>query len=124
MMRITLHGQPVTKKNSKRIIDTGGRKILLPSKAFLDYQENCLWQITGRHVGKIHGPVNVEYVYHMGNERSADLDNLVVGTNDILTAGKVLQDDGRQFIRGIKASFGETDRDRPRVEITITEAKE
>lgn len=120
-MKITLRGNPTTKKNSRRYAERGGKRILLPSAAFEKYQEACLWQIGGKYIGKIRGPVRVKYTYHMSTERSADLDNLVVATNDILVAAKVLEDDGRKYIRGIMADFGETDRKDPRVEIEIEE---
>lgn len=121
-MTLTLHGNPVTKKNSRRIFDgSGGKKIVLPSKAYLEYMESCLWQIGGKYRKKITGPVSVDYTYHMATERSADLDNLVVGTNDILVSGEVLADDGRRHIRSITARFGENDKADPRVEIEIKE---
>ena len=121
-MFLFLHGQPVTKKNSRRIYDSGtGKKIVLPSKAFADYMEACLWQIPGAYRRKITGPVRIEYRYFMRDEKSSDLDNLIVGTNDILVAGEIIPDDGRKYIREIKASFGETDKKDPRVEIFIME---
>ena len=121
-MTLTLHGNPVTKKNSRRIFDRGdGKKVVLPSKAYLEYMESCLWQIGGKYRKKITGPVSVDYTYHMATDHSADLDNLVVGTNDILVSGEVLEDDGKRIIREISARFGENDKNDPRVEIEIKE---
>ena len=121
-MTLTLHGNPVTKKNSRRIFDRGdGKKVVLPSKAYLEYMESCLWQIGGTYRKKITGPVSVDYTYHMATDHSADLDNLVVGTNDILVSGEVLEDDGKRIIREISARFGENDKNDPRVEIEIKE---
>lgn len=121
-MRITLKGQPVTKKNSRRIYEgSGGKKILLPSAAFEEYAGKCLWQIGGKYRKKIKGPVKVDYTYHMATDHNADLDNLVVGTNDILVSGEVLEDDGKRIIREISARFGENDKNDPRVEIEIKE---
>lgn len=38
---ITIPGCPRTKKNSNRLIRTGGRTRILPSKIFMDYQKHC-----------------------------------------------------------------------------------
>ena len=41
MIKIVIPGNPRTKKNSQRIVVNGKRKFILPSKAFMDYQEEC-----------------------------------------------------------------------------------
>ena len=123
-MKIILMGDPKTKKNSRRIFESNGKRISLPSAAYEEYQDSCLWQIGARYREKITRTVWVEYLYYPATERRVDLDNLVVGTNDILVKAKVLPDDGRAVIREISAKFMETDRHNTRVEITILEDDE
>lgn len=44
-MKLTLYGDPRTKKNSARILQgRGGRRFVAPSAAFEEYQTGCLWQ--------------------------------------------------------------------------------
>lgn len=47
-MEIVLYGRPITKKNSQRIVFANGRKMLLPSKQYIEFEKNCLKQITGK----------------------------------------------------------------------------
>ena len=42
-MRLTLYGDPRTKKNSARILKSrSGGRFVAPSKAYVDYETDCL----------------------------------------------------------------------------------
>ena len=41
---ISLRGRPITKKNSSRIVHIGQHAQLLPSKAYAQYEKDCLKQ--------------------------------------------------------------------------------
>lgn len=41
---VTLKGRPATKKNSGRIISRNGKPIIIPSEAYKNYEDACLWQ--------------------------------------------------------------------------------
>lgn len=44
-MHLTLYGDPRTKKNSARILKSrSGRRFVAPSKAYVDYETDCLWE--------------------------------------------------------------------------------
>ena len=123
-MKIILYGQPITKKNSSRLITVNGRKIPIPSKAFKAYEQNCLEQL--RYIyGKretINKPVNVCCVYFMQTRRKKlDLINLQQATLDILKAGEVIADDCHEIVVSLDGSRVLYDKENPRVEITITE---
>lgn len=119
---ITLKGRPVTKKNSGRIVFKNGKRIIIPSEVYENYEDACLWQLTGKKL-HISGIVVVECKYYLPNKRSwPDLIGLLQATSDILTKAKVIDDDkwicsyGDSCIAGI-------DKENPRVEIRIMDRK-
>lgn len=120
-MFMILLGNPVTKKNSQRIITIGGHPRILQSKRYLEYQASCLEQI--RYMYRDLHPVRegstMVCVYHRQDNRRCDLSNLLEATQDILVEAGVLPDDGHKYLRRIVAQWGEPDKARPRVEITI-----
>lgn len=123
-MKLTLYGDPRTKKNSARILKgrSGGR-FVAPSKAFVDYQESCLWQIKRPH-SPVSARVNVRCIYYMKTRRKVDLANLIEATCDILVKTGVLADDNSQIAAGHDGSRVEYDKNNPRVEIEIEEMEE
>lgn len=119
---ITLKGRPATKKNSGRIISRNGKPIIIPSEAYKNYEDACMWQLAGKKL-HISGIIVVECKYYLPNKRSwPDLIGLLQATSDILTKAKVIDDDkwicsyGNSCIAGI-------DKDNPRVEIRIMDRK-
>lgn len=119
---ITLKGRPATKKNSGRIIFRNGKPIIIPSEAYKNYEDACLWQLAGKKLN-ISGIIVVECKYYLPNKRSwPDLIGLLQATSDILTKAKVIDDDkwicsyGNSCIAGI-------DKDNPRAEIRIMDRK-
>lgn len=127
-IRITLYGDPRTKKNSQRPITAQSRKgkkytMILPSAAYEDYEADCLRQITGNYRRHIDTPVNVEARYFMATRRQIDLTNLNEAIHDILVKARVLMDDNRNIIASTDGSRVFWDKTNPRVEITITDAE-
>lgn len=123
-MKITLYGDPRTKKNSARILQgRGGRRFVAPSAAFEDYQTGCLWQIRAPPE-PISARVNVRCVYYMKTARRVDLANLIEATTDILVKAHVLEDDNSKIVAAHDGSRVELDRKNPRVEIEIEEMEE
>ena len=118
-MRITLTGNPATKKNSQRIVHTGRYMKLLPSKAYVAYEKDCLKQIAGDVRLGIDYPVNVQCTYFMKTRRKVDLTNLMEATHDILVKAGVLSDDNSNVITSVDGSRVKYDKDNPRVEIVI-----
>lgn len=119
---ITLKGRPATKKNSGRIVSRNGKPIIIPSEAYKNYEDACMWQLAGKKF-HISGIIVVECKYYLPNKRSwPDLIGLLQATSDILTKSKVIDDDkwicsyGDSCIAGI-------DKDNPRAEIRIMDRK-
>ena len=123
-LSFTLYGQPITKKNSPRIVKAGRRAMLLPSAQYKQYEKDCLKQITGQARKRIDFPVNVQSVFYMQTRRRVDKSNLEAALHDILVAAGVLEDDNRDIIAGTDGSRVLYDKQNPRVEITITEMRD
>ena len=123
MLKMTLYGTPVTKKNSGQIWfnKQTGKPFIAPSKAYKAYEKDCGRQITGDKKQHIDVPVNLKCVYYMPNRRKVDLCNLLGATCDILVKFGVLADDNSAIVRGHDGSRVLVDKDTPRVEITIEE---
>ena len=121
-MTITLTGDPRTKKNSQRIIRIGRGSRIIPSKAYMDYAEECALQLLAQRATNtgIDYPVNVACVYYMRTHRRVDLPNLLEATDDILKDNYVVMDDNSDIIASHDGSRVEYDKHNPRVEITIT----
>ena len=130
MIRFTIPGQPITKKNSQRVIDVGprcqacgrGRRSRpLPSEKFMAYQDMAGYYLPHKHE-KLEGPFNLKAVYYMPNRRHVDLLNLQEATCDILVHYGVLADDDSRIVASHDGSRVDYDKDNPRVEVEITEA--
>lgn len=121
-MKIILFGQPRTKKNSPRIIKARGHPMILPSKAYEDYEASCLEQLRWMYgaVELIQSRVAISCTYFMQDNRRCDLANLLEATQDILVRAGVLQDDDWKTIARIDRVERELDRKNPRVVIDIT----
>lgn len=123
-MHLTLYGDPRTKKNSARILRTSsGAPFVAPSKAYTDYETDCLRQIKRPH-SPISARVNVRCVYYMKTARRVDLANLIEATTDILVKAHVLEDDNSKIVAAHDGSRVKIDRKQPRVEIEIEEMED
>lgn len=118
-MQFTINLNPVTKKNSSRIIKFGGYNKVLPSKQYEEYEKLCLPYV--RHYQNLHidYPVNVKLLYYMKTKRKVDLPNLINGTLDMLVHYGVLADDNRNIVYSTDGSRVLYDKENPRTEVTI-----
>lgn len=124
-LKFTVPGNPVTKKNSQRIVQirtVSGKHFhkILPSEAFEKYQKEC-----GRYMPMLDEPVeipvNMKCTYYMQTRRRVDLLNLLEATADILVDYGVLADDNCKIVRSTDGSRVLYDKENPRVEIEIKE---
>ena len=76
----TLFGQPVTKKNSLRKY----KSVVLPSRAFVEYEKACHLQISRLAIPHITEPLVMTVKYYLHNKRRPDLLGLLQATSDIL----------------------------------------
>lgn len=123
-MKLTLYGDPRTKKNSARILKSrSGGRFVAPSKAYMDYEIDCLRQIN-RPNSPISARVNVRCVYYMKTARLVDLANLIEATTDILVKARVLEDDNCRIVAAHDGSRVDYDKKNPRAEIWIEEMED
>ena len=122
-IKFTIHGAPITKKNSQRIIRTAcGRPMIVPSAKFKEYEREALYQIPARYKGKkLDGQYNLRVAYYMPTRRRVDLVNLLEATCDILTVAEVIEDDHSGIIVAHDGCRVYHDKEDPRAEITLEE---
>lgn len=122
-MEIVIQGQPRTKKNGSRIALTpDNKRVLLPSKAFKQYEKVALIQLA--RVQAVHGPVSVLCRYYLQDRKSwPDLVGLLQATSDILQAAGVIDDD-KYIVNYDGSMIAGLDKDNPRVEIIIHQITE
>ena len=117
-MKITINCEPRTKKNSQRLVTVKGRALLLPSKAYQQFEKEC-----GKYLQfdrEIDTPVNIKCIFYMPTRRHVDLSNLISAVDDVLTRYDVILDDNRDIVAGHDGSRVYYDKDNPRIEIEIT----
>lgn len=128
-IKFTVRGNPVTKKNSQRIVHIGakcptckrGRKVVpLPSAVYEQWEETAGWFLQGVRELRIDTPVNIKCLYYMKDQRQVDLANLLEATNDMLVKYGVLADDNGKIVASHDGSRVLLDRQNPRTEVTIS----
>jgi Holliday junction resolvase RusA-like endonuclease len=118
-MKIVLYVAPRTKKNNGQIIFNGGRRMIIPSKAYTKFEKECLMQITGKYKLKINAPVNIKAIFYMDARRKVDLTNLLEAVDDMLVKAEILADDNRNIVAGHDGSRVYYDKENPRIELDI-----
>lgn len=119
MLKFTIYGNPVTKKNHGQIIMVKGRPIMLPSKPYQDYEKYCKPYMPQLET-PINEPINLKCTYYLETRRRCDITNLLQATCDILVKYKVLADDNYNIVASVDGTSANYDKEKPRVEIKIT----
>ena len=114
----TINIPPVTKKNHQQIIYCKGRPMVIPSKQYKQYEEDCALFMPD--IECIDEPVNVKAVYYMPTKRRVDLVNLHEALCDILVHYHIISDDNCKIIETMDGSIVKYDKLNPRTEVTIT----
>ena len=116
-MNIEIPLEPRTKKNSQQIIIYKGRPMVIPSKAFKEYEKQCKEYMPS--IETINYSVNVKCLFYMKTRRKVDLTNLLEAIDDILVKYKVIEDDNYTIIQSHDGSRVYYDKDNPRTVIEI-----
>jgi len=119
---ITLIGRPITKKNHQQIVVSGnGRRFVIQSKAYRQYEKDCLKQLMYLYKGKtIEGQLSMKCLYYMPTKARPDLLNLEQATADILEKAKVIENDKNIYSFDGSRIAG-VDKLNPRCEILLEE---
>jgi Holliday junction resolvase RusA-like endonuclease len=117
MIQFTIDLPPRTKKNSQQIIVCKGRPMIIPSKLYKQYENDCALFMP--KIDTIDYPVNIKAVYYMPTKRRVDLCNLHEALCDILVRYKIVSDDNSSIISTMDGSCVRYDKEKPRTEVTI-----
>lgn len=121
-IKFTIPLNPVTKKNSGRIIAAGKRRKLLPSAAYEAYEHDCGFFIPHRGE-KLSEPMEITCRFYMKTRRRVDLANLLNAIDDILVHYGVIEDDNSAIIVSHDGSRVLYDKENPRTEVDIHNAR-
>ncbi|MCB6570014.1 hypothetical protein LI142_10940 [Eubacterium limosum] len=115
----TIELQPITKKNSQRILKNWrtGKRFIGQSEQYKQYEKDAVWFL--KPLG-IDYPVNVKAVFYLGRKNRTDLANLNSALHDVLVAAGTVVDDHCRIIYSTDGSHVEYDKEQPRTEVTIT----
>lgn len=116
-MKIILKGRIPSKKNSKQIINRGGRSFLISSVNYRLWEEAQLWLLP-----KIKAPIQecrINAYFYFPDRLRADLSNKFESIADLLVKGNILQDDNWKVLKEVHQFAMGVDKLNPRVEIEI-----
>ena len=117
-LKITIPLQPVTKKNSQRIVRCWSYSKIMPSKRYVQYEKDCRYYLT-RVEPPIAEQCEVTCLFYMKTRRKVDLTNLLEAVDDVLVKYGILEDDNSKIITSHDGSRVLYDPKFPRTEITI-----
>ncbi len=127
-IRLTVYGQPTSKKNSMRFIRTRGcrgRVALLPSREFCRWvtiaREQVMAQLAGVKGLPITYPVHLKVLAFRHTRRKIDLSNIYAAVEDMLQKYGVLKDDELVQSHDGSRKFLGVPEDEARVEIELEE---
>ena len=120
-MKITIEGNPITKKNSMQIVRFGNRPAIIPSKQYKAYEKEFIAQCMEQGFWNkgLNDEYNIGCKYYMKTRRRVDLTNLLSATMDCLVAAKVIEDDNCKIAVSHDGSRVYYDKEHPRVEIEL-----
>lgn len=125
ILAFTVLGAPRTKKTSNQVWKNRrtGKRIVAPSEAFLEWQEQAVFVVGGANLLRIpqpwgDAPCNLSAVFYRDANRG-DLAGYVQGLQDLFTKRGVWLDD--KVVRGNDGQRLRVDAKNPRVEVVITE---
>lgn len=101
-IKFFIPGTPRTKKNSGRVTRS---HMVLPSKAYIAYEDACSWLIPKEARLNISVPTNCKTVFYMPTSvPKVDLPNLINAIHDILVKNNVYKDDNSNIICSVDGS--------------------
>lgn len=115
---------PKTKKNHQQVLYNSKTKkpFIAQNNAYKRYERDAGWFVKWNKP-PIKEPVNVKCVFYRDSDRRVDLTNLLEAIDDILVKYGVLDDDNFKIIASHDGSRVYVDREKPRIEIEITNEK-
>ena len=118
-LTLSLPGAPRTKKNRGKIWKAGKRTIIMPSEPWMDWRNALSVWATVERIARPHiaAPTNCAAIFYR-DRKSGDAVGYYQGLADVLEELGIVADD--KYITQWDGSRLEIDRERPRVELTLT----
>lgn len=122
MTTITIPGNTMSLKNSKRIIMAGGRPRLLSSQPYEAWANHAGWELkaSGLIDHKWRYPVTIHFHFVRATKQKFDYINLAQGPLDLLVQAGILKDDDMTHVIPGRFTWA-VDKENPRCELTIEE---
>lgn len=123
MLKFVINTAPRTKKNHQQIIMVKGKRIVIPSEQYSEYEKKSrsFMPVVEK---AINYKVNVKGLFYMDTRRKVDLNNLLEALTDVLVKHKVLEDDNSTIVVSHDGSRVLYDKENPRTEVEIVEVDE
>lgn len=120
-MTFSISGQTPSQKNRK-IISTNratGRPFLRTEEKVKVWQLAAGWELKSVPVHfDDRFRVNIDYMFHVKDNRRRDIDNMMASVNDALVTAGIIADDSWQMLR-INSADAMLDKENPRAEIKL-----
>ena len=125
MLNITIPLNPITKKNSQRIIKNRatGKPLIIQSETYKQYEKDC-GVFLGNWKDPINYPINLKCLFYRKDRRGVDLSNCLEAIQDVLVKYGVIKDDMHNIVVSVDGSRVLYDRENPRTEIYIERSEE
>jgi len=120
-MKITIHGNTPSKKNSRRPFVRNGRMMNFPSQRYVDWHRDALTELklTCNVVDPIERINDITLTFYAPNKRKYDLTNRAESIMDLLVDGGILSDDNWEVVPKVTLIHGGVEKEDPRCEIVI-----
>lgn len=124
-MNFTIPVKPRTKKNHSQLVTLrNGRQIMLPSKAYKEFEEEIenWYEISDKEIKQLHitKPINLKCIFYKDKNFKSDLSGYLQAIQDALVHVGMIEDDNHYIIQSLDGSRVFLDRENPRIEVEIT----
>lgn len=99
---------------------------MLPSKQYVDFENLVVEQIRllFGNTQPIDFPINLQAVFYREKAYKSDLVNYMQALCDALVKAEFIKDDNVNIVQSIDGSRVYTDKENPRIEVTVTKVEE
>lgn len=99
-----------------------GKNLLLPSAQYMEFEKEVVRHITHLfgNLKPIDIPINLKAIFYRDKAYKSDLVNYMQALCDALVKSGLLSDDNVNIVHSIDGSRVFTDKNNPRIEVTIT----
>jgi Holliday junction resolvase RusA-like endonuclease len=119
-MKITFYGRVPSKKNGKKWIKRGGKKFLVPSQEYTNWENSEVARLKALHDSPMLVGYSLELSMFLPDARVRDTDNILTSVQDCLKAAGIVKDDRWTMMSSPpKLNQPVIDKVNPRVEVVI-----